>query len=115
MWDQVQKSPCITYFIGEEDKKIIASFILTITPSFIRGGDGYGFLEHVVIHRDYRRNGYGKAIVNHALNFAWDKKCTEVMLLSGSANERAHKMYKKIGFDILRKKGFIIYSSRDQK
>lgn len=82
---------------------------MSITPSYIRGGDGYGFIEHVVVHTDYRRKGYGKAMITYVLNYSWDEKCTEVMLLSGSTNERAHRMYEQLKFDKHRKKGFIMY------
>lgn len=109
IWDQIQLNPCINYFVLEIENKIVASCILSITPSFIRGGKGYGLIEHVVTHSDYRRKGFGESIVKYALNYAWENGCTEVMLLSGSNNERAHAMYEKIGFDKFRKTGFIVY------
>ncbi len=111
IWRQIGANPCINYFVSEVETTIAASCILTITPSFIRGGDGYGFIEHVVTHANYRRRGVGQAIVKFALDYAWENGCTEVMLLSGSQNERAHNMYEKLGFDKNRKKGFIIYRS----
>ena len=112
IWEKIESNPCINYFVLEIENKIVASCILSITPSFIRGGDGYGLIEHVVTHTNYRQKGYGKAIVNFSLDFAWENGCTEVMLLSGSQNERAHAMYEKIGFDKYRKAGFIIYKSK---
>ena len=114
IWKQIESNPSVNYFVLEADNKIIASCILSITPSFIRGGDGYAMIEHVVTHSDYRRRGYGKAIVNYALNYAWDNGCTEVMLLSGTQNEKAHLMYENIGFDKYRKKGFIIYKNKKE-
>ena len=111
IWEQIKSNQFINYFVVEVDDKIIASCILSITPSFIRGGDGFGIIEHVVTHIDYRRRGYGKAIVNYPLDYAWEKGCTEVMLLSGAKNENAHKMYENIGFDKYRKKGFVIYKT----
>lgn len=109
IWEQIESNPCVNYFVLETENKIVAACILTITPSFIRGGDGYGLIEHVVTHSEYRRKGFGEAIVNFSLNYAWKNGCTEVMLLSGSQNERAHSLYEKIGFDKHRKSGFIIY------
>ncbi len=109
IWKQIESTPLFQYFVLESDNVIVAASILSITPSFIRGGDAYGLIEHVITGAEYRRKGFGQAIVNYILNYAWEKGCTEVMLLSGSANEKAHKMYEKIGFDKNRKKGFIIY------
>jgi predicted GNAT family acetyltransferase len=109
IWNQIESNPCINYFVLEIEEKIVASCILTITPSFIRGGDGFGLIEHVVTNKNFRRKGFGESIVKHSLNYAWENGCTEVMLLSGSQNENAHKMYEKIGFNKYRKTGFIIY------
>jgi len=109
IWNQIESNPCINYFVLEVEEKIIASCILTITPSFIRGGDGFGIIEHVVTNSDFRRKGFGESIVKYSLDYAWGNGCTEVMLLSGSKNKNAHKMYEKIGFDKYRKTGFIMY------
>ncbi|HPQ43931.1 MAG TPA: GNAT family N-acetyltransferase [Syntrophales bacterium] len=112
IWKQIESNPLINYFVLETENKIVASCILSITPSFIRGGDGYGLIEHVVTHTDYRQRGFGKAIVKFSLDYAWNNGCTEVMLLSGSHLKRAHAMYEKLGFDKFRKTGFIMYKPR---
>ena len=109
IWKQIESNQFIDYFVVIKNNKLIASCILSITPSFIRGGNGFGIIEHVVTHFDYRRNGYGRALINFSLNYAWENGCTEVMLLSGVKNENAHTMYENIGFDKNRKKGFVIY------
>ena len=111
IWTHIKANPCIHYFVGEVDQTIVASCILTITPSFIRGGDGFGIIEHVVTHTDYRRNGYGSAMMKFSLTFAWEHGCTEVMLLSGAQNVKAHRLYEQLGFDKNRKTGFVIFRS----
>ena len=115
IWTHINANPCIHYFVGEVDQTIVASCILTITPSFIRGGDGFGIIEHVVTHTQYRQNGYGTAMMKFSLAFAWEQGCTEVMLLSGSQNIRAHRLYEHLGFDKHRKTGFIIFKPDGRK
>jgi len=110
IWDQIEANPGVNYFVLEVDNKIVSSCILSITPSIIRGGDGYGVIEHVVTHGDYRRRGFAKAILEHALDHAWNHGCTEVMLLSGAGNEGAHKLYEGLGFDQNQRKGFIVFA-----
>jgi len=109
IWENIKGSSCINYFVGNLDNTLVASCILTITPSFIRGGKAFGVLEHVVVHSKHRRKGLAQEIVSFAINYAWQNDCTEVMLLSGSHNLKAHKLYGKLGFDEERKKGFILY------
>lgn len=107
IWEAIVQNPCINYFVKEINQKIIASCILTITPSFIRGGKAFGFIEHVVVHRDFRKMGLAKELINSVLDYGWEHGCTEVMLLSGSHNKVAHQLYNTLEFDENRKKGFI--------
>lgn len=109
IWAQLKANPGVHYFVLEIEDKLIASCILSITPSFIRGGDAFGIIEHVVTHSDHRRVGHAETLIRRVLEFAWSQGCTEVMLLSGSANLNAHAMYEKIGFDKKRKTGFVIW------
>ena len=105
----MKANPDVHYFVLEIEDKLIAACILSITPSFIRGGDAFGFIEHVVTHSDHRRVGHAETLIRRVLDIAWSRGCTEVMLLSGSANHNAHAMYEKIGFDKKRKTGFVIW------
>ena len=58
-------------------------------------------IENVISHPDYRRKGYGKAVIKKVVNFVKDKNCYKVMLLSTASNQKeiAHKFYENIGFD----------------
>ena len=109
IWENIKGNPCINYFVGKIDSTLIASCILTITPSFIRGGKAFGVIEHVVVHSNHRRKGLAQELVNFAVEYAWQNSCSEVMLLSGTNNTKAHQLYEKLGFDKDRKKGFILY------
>ncbi|MFZ2957098.1 MAG: GNAT family N-acetyltransferase, partial [Candidatus Ozemobacteraceae bacterium] len=83
--------------------------ILTVTPSFLRGGFGYGLIEHVVTSKEFRRQGFARAILEYVIREAWETGCTEILLLTGSHNRIAQKMYESLGFDGQRKVGFILY------
>lgn len=107
IWRRIEANPAIDYFVTELDGRLAAACILTITPSFIRGGSGYGVIEHVVTHPDFRRRGLAKALMEFVLDHAWDNGCTEVMLLSGRDLAPAHGMYEGLGFDKHQRTGFI--------
>jgi GNAT superfamily N-acetyltransferase len=109
IWKNIKTNPCVHYFCGKLENFLVASCILTITPSFIRGGKAFGVIEHVVVHSSHRRKGLAQELINFVVHFAWQNDCTEVMLLSGSQNTKAHQLYEKLGFDKNRKKGFILY------
>ena len=107
IWEEIQKNPCVNYFVLESENRIAASCILSTTPSFIRGGAAYGVIEHVVTHADFRKRGFAKEILEYSLDYAWSHGCTEVMLLSGFDDKGAHRIYEKLGFDKHERVGFI--------
>ena len=65
IWAQIKANPGVHYFVLENEDELVASCILAIAPSFIRGGDAFGFIEHVVTHSEYRRAGNAEALLNH--------------------------------------------------
>ncbi len=115
VWQAIQANPAIRYVVLETDGRLAAACILTITPSFLRGGTGYGVVEHVVTHADFRRRGFARALVGYILDYAWDQGCTEVMLLSGADLTAAHKMYEGLGFDRHARTGFIRFNPKEPR
>ena len=115
IWHEIQKNPGVHYFITELEGQITAACILTITPSIIRGGMGYGLIEHVVTHQDFRRRGLAQELMEFVLDFAWKWGCTEVMLLSGSDLVPAHALYEKLDFDKEKRTGFIKFRPQNYK
>lgn len=109
IWKKIKGNPSVSYFVLETQGKMAASCILSITPSFIRGGRGFGLIEHVVTHREFRRKGFARSLLKFTLDHAWKRGCTEVMLLSGSENKIAHQLYESLGFDQSKRKGFITF------
>jgi GNAT superfamily N-acetyltransferase len=56
----------------------------------------FGQIEDVVVSEDYRRNGYGKLIIDDLITIAKDHKCYKIVLNSLKHNE---EFYKSCGFD----------------
>jgi GNAT superfamily N-acetyltransferase len=89
------------------DGKLISSCILSVIPNLTRGCAPYGLIENVVTHRDFRRRGYGRAILRQALADAWAAGCYKVMLLTGRLDEGTFSFYESAGFDRHSKQAFI--------
>ena len=111
IWKQICSNQILSYFVLERNNKFVSSCSLTVIPNITRGGRPYGIIENVVSHTDYRRRGYGTAIVKYALEIAWKKNCYKVMLLTGSKDPGIHRFYEKAGFGKGGKTGFVAYSS----
>jgi GNAT superfamily N-acetyltransferase len=79
--------------------RLAATCMLVTAPNLLRGGRGHAFLENVVTHRDFRGQGYGRAVVQAALARAWAEDCYHVLLQSGRADPRVHRFYESCGFE----------------
>lgn len=107
LWHQIQQNPDLKYFGVFLDGRLVSSCTLAIIPNLTRGCRPYGVIENVVTHAEFRRKGYGRQVLNHALVFAWRKGCYKVMLLTGRKDEGTYRFYESIGFDRHAKQAFL--------
>jgi GNAT superfamily N-acetyltransferase len=106
-WKKIQGNQDLKYFGGYVDKTLVTSCTLTLIPNLTRGCRPYGVIENVVTHKNFRRKGYGKAVLQFALEHAWSKNCYKVMLLTGRKDDDTFRFYESVGFDRNSKQAFL--------
>ena len=107
IWRAMLDQPGFSCVVGISEGSLVASCCLAIIPNLTRGGRPYALIENVVTHGDYRRRGFVKAVVSHALRWAWQSGCYKAMLLTGSKRPEVHRFYKSCGFLADDKTGFV--------
>ena len=107
IWNEIQSSENIKYYGVFESGKLISSCTISLIPNLTRGCRPYGVIENVVTHKEYRGKGYGRAVLNKALDHAWKNGCYKVMLMTGRLNEGTFKFYESVGFNRHDKQAFI--------
>jgi len=107
IWREIQGDRNHKYFGLFIEGAMISSCVLNIIPNMTRGCRPYGVIENVVTHADYRRKGYGKTLLTHTLDHAWQNGCYKVMLLTGRKNEGTYAFYESAGFDRHAKQAFL--------
>lgn len=98
IWQETLAHPGVRIFVSDDRDQIAATCMLITAPNLIRGGKRHGFLENVVTHPDLRGRGHGKAVVQAALDYAWEVDCHHVLMQSGRADLRVHAFYEGLGF-----------------
>ncbi len=98
IWTETIASDAADVFVAVEGERVAATCMLITVPNLLRGGRRLGVLENVVSHPDFRRGGYGRAVVEAALQAAWDKDCFHVSMQSGRQDPAVHQFYKDRGF-----------------
>lgn len=115
IWQDIQKNPRLKYFGGFIDDQLVSSCTMTIIPNLTRGCRPYGVIENVVTHDNFRRKGYGRSVLNHALSYAWSQNCYKVMLMTGRKEEGVYRFYESAGFDRHAKQAFLAKPAKSNK
>jgi len=97
VYDEMLAMPGMTVFLLEDSGAPRASCVLNVIPNLTRGARPYGVIENVVTHPDHRCRGHDRAVLQHALDHAWDHGCYKVMLMTGQ--EELRPFYESCGFD----------------
>ena len=107
VWQELTQSARNKYFGCYVDGTLVSSCTLAVIPNLTRGCRPYGLIENVVTHASHRRMGYGKALLAHALNFAWSANCYKVMLMTSRKDTATLQFYEASGFDSQAKLAFV--------
>ena len=107
VWAEALANPRIKYFGGFSSGALVSSCTLTVIPNLTRACRPCGVIENVVTHTAHRGQGWGKAVLAHALAEAWQQRCYKVMLLTGRKDERTLRFYEQAGFDPHGKQAFV--------
>ncbi len=109
-WKDIISNPgYIRFFVVEIDRVIVSACNIAIIPNLTRGIRPFSVIENVITHSGYRNRGYGKKVINKAIDFAKQNNCYKVMLLSNEKRKEAHRFYENLGFNSKDKIGFFIY------
>lgn len=98
----------VTYFVADDNGRIVASCYIAIIPNLTRRCASIGFIENIITASGYRRRGIGQRLLEVAIEYAKAQGCYKVTLQSGIKRTDAHKFYESIGFDGNSKKAFEI-------
>jgi ribosomal protein S18 acetylase RimI-like enzyme len=112
IWSNILADPSLRYFVGACGGQLVSSCNLAVIPNLTRGARPFGVIENVVTHPDYRRQGFAQAVLEHALDAAWQAGCYKVMLLSSAHRDAAHILYERVGFKKGVKTGFVARPSQ---
>jgi GNAT superfamily N-acetyltransferase len=84
-------------FVLRRDRTIVGMINLLFTISTAEGGFVI-LLEDLVVHDAFRGHGYGSRLLEHAINFAKQKKFLRITLLTDRPELRSQNFFKRHGF-----------------
>ncbi len=106
VWKTISKNQNIKYFGAFDEDKIVSTCFTMIIPNLTAQGRSICFMENVVTHKDYRKQGLARKVIEMAIEDARANNCYKVILQSNCKRTEAHKFYEHLGFDGNLKKAF---------
>ena len=106
-WEQIVNDRNHHLIVCEADGKIVSSCVCVIIPNLSQGVRPYAFIENVVTHAAYRKQGYATACLNYAKEMAVRENCFKIMLLTGSKDPSTLRFYQQAGYNANDKTTFI--------
>jgi GNAT superfamily N-acetyltransferase len=84
-------------YVARDAGRVVGMCSLLYTVSTAEGGKA-AWLEDLVVRPQSRGRGIGKMLLKHAIGQAHADGFGRITLLSDADNERAHTLYRKLGF-----------------
>lgn len=105
-WFIIMNDKKMSCFIAYDSNIPVSTCLITIIPNLTRNQRPFAVIENVVTSQNYRKKGFGRSIMEKAIEYAKEENCYKVMLLSSLERKEAYLFYEKTGFDGNSKKGF---------
>ena len=107
IFENILESGSNLLFVAEIRNAVVSSCYLNIIPNLTRNLRPYAVIENVITDQSHRNRGIGKAVMQYAINRAWEAGCYKVMLLTGRKEEATLKFYGSCGLESGLKTAFI--------
>lgn len=85
-------------YVAERASRIVGTFALIFAGGLAHGARDSCIVEDVVVARDCRGGGVGRAMMRHAMNACAERGCYKLVLSSHVDRDGAHRFYERLGF-----------------
>ena len=85
----------VGYFIGN---KMLGTCTVNICNNFSWSGRPFAIIENMIVDKQHRNKGIGTLVLNFAKQYAKDKDCYKVALMTGIKRTETFHFYESVGF-----------------
>ncbi len=97
-FDAVRKDRNNALIVACHGRDVVGVLQLTVIPSLTYKGASRALIEGVRVDAAVRREGVGRALLEHAIERARKRGCLMVQLTTDKARPAAKKFYESLGF-----------------
>ena len=95
---EIDADPNNLVIVAEDEGRVIGCLQVTFIANLSFEGGTRALIEAVRIADSHQGQGLGRAIIEHAIGLAKERKCRMVQLTSNTQRPDALKFYERIGF-----------------
>ena len=100
MLEKFEQDENMHLLVVEVDGKVVSTVQMAIIESLTHNVRGFGVIENVVTHAEYRNRGYASALLQRATEIAKEHRCYKLFLETGSNKESTLRFYRGNGFEL---------------
>lgn len=89
--------PYYKHFLAYRDTACAGTFALIVMENLGHQGMPFAIIENVVVDRAFRRQGLGRALMEHARTLARQAGCYKLSLSTNLKRREAHAFYESLG------------------
>lgn len=97
---EIEKDKNYRVFMREWGSKLVASLTAIILHNLTGGGRDYMVVDNVITHSDFQRMGFAKNLFKEAEQWARERNCYKIIVVSNKKFETAQKFYTKLGYEM---------------
>ena len=98
------------HLIGAKiDNRLVGSLMGILCLDLVGECRPFMIIENVIVSKDYRNKGIGKALLNEIEMIAKKLNCYYIFFVSGDNRKEAHRLYESVGYNNDKVKGFKKY------
>lgn len=95
---QIQADPNHDLLVLEVDGEVVGTLVFLLVPNLSHHATPWALVENVVVEERQRGKGYGRLLMEHAIERAREAGCYKISLTSNITRLRAHRFYQSLGF-----------------
>jgi len=93
--------------LGAKENKCLAGSVMGIVCEELYGKcEPFMVIEDVIVDKNYRRRGVGSELMGRLEEYANDRGCSYIILVTDSGRAAAIEFYQSLGYEPDRHKGF---------
>ncbi|MBA3781124.1 MAG: GNAT family N-acetyltransferase [Nocardioides sp.] len=97
-YDAIAADPAHLLLVAVDGDRVVGTLQLSFIPGLARRGALRAQIEAVRVHRDFRSQGLGAAVIEWSIQAARQRGCALVQLTTDKSRTDAHRFYERLGF-----------------